>query len=179
MTDPTPAGPRDAVVLSLGLAAGLRRAEIAGLDLSDVDLGREVIRVHGKGNKVREIPVKGGALSAIRAWLGHRGSEPGALLCPVCKSGRVEFRRLSPQAILRVCEKRARDAEVPCFVAHDLRRTYISALLDRGVDLSLASNLAGHSSPINTKRYDRRGERARHAAAAMLVVPYSDPDTQR
>jgi integrase len=172
MSDPSPAGPRDAVVLALGLAAGLRRAEIAGLDLADVDLEREVVRVHGKGNKVREVPVKGGTLAALRAWLAARGSEPGPLVCPVNKAGRVELRRLAPQAILRVCEKRARDAEVPGFAAHDMRRTYISALLDQGVDLSVASDLAGHASPLTTKKYDRRGERARHAAASTLVVPY-------
>jgi len=172
MNDPSPAGSRDAVILALGLAAGLRRAEIAGLDLADVDLGREVVRVLGKGNKVREVPIKGGTLETIRAWFGYRGSEPGPLVCPVNKSTRVTLKRVAPQAILRVCEKRGREARVPGFVAHDLRRTYISTLLDQGVDLSLASDLAGYSSPTTTRRYDRRGERARHAAAAMLVVPY-------
>ena len=172
MRDTSAAGPRDAVVLALGLAAGLRRAEISGLDLGDVDLEREVVRVHGKGNKVREVPVKGGTLEAIRAWLGCRGPEPGPLVCPVGKGGRVELRRLAPQAILRVCEKRGREAGLAAFAAHDLRRTYISTLLDQGVDLSLASDLAGHNSPTTTRRYDRRGERARHAAAGALVVPY-------
>ena len=160
-------------MLALGLAAGLRRAEIAGLDLADVDLDREVVRVQGKGNKVREVPIKGGTLEAIRTWLGCRGTESGPLVCPVGKGGRVELRRLAPQAILRVCEKRGREAGVPEFAAHDLRRTYISALLDKGVDLSLASDLAGHNSPTTTKRYDRRSERARHAAVEMLVVPYA------
>jgi integrase len=131
-----------------------------------------VVRVHGKGNKVREVPIKGGTLEAIRAWLTQRGSEPGPLVCPVGKAGRVEPRRLAPQAILRVCEKRGGEAGLAGFAAHDLRRTYISALLYQGVDLSLASDLAGHNSPTTTKRYDRRGERARHAAAAALVVPY-------
>ena len=174
--DATPAGSRDAVVLALGIAAGLRRAEIAGLALSDVDLGREIVRVHGKANKVREVPVKGGTLEAIRAWLAHRGSEPGPLVCPVRKDARVTIKPLAPQAILRVCEKRGREAGLAAFVAHDLRRTYISALLDHGVDLSLASELAGHTSPSTTKRYDRRGERAKHAAAATLVVPYGELD---
>ena len=176
MGDSSPAGSRDAVVLALGLAAGLRRAEIASLDLSDVKLDREVVRVHGKGNKVREVPIKGGTLEAIRAWLGHRGSEPGPLLCPVNKSARVVLKQLAPQAILRVCEKRGREAGLAGFVAHDLRRTYISALLDRGVDLSLASELAGHTSPNTTKKYDRRSERAKHAAAATLLVPYGEQD---
>jgi integrase len=175
MRDQSAAGPRDAVVLALGLAAGLRRAEIASLDLAGVDLEREVVRVHGKGNKVREVPVKGGALEAIRAWVACRGAEPGPLVCPVGKGGRVELRRLAPQAILRVCEKRGRQAGIAGFAAHDLRRSYISALLDQGVDLSLASDLAGHTSPTTTKRYDRRGERARHKAAAALVVPYARP----
>ena len=172
MRDPSPAGPRDAVVLALGLAAGLRRAEIASLDLSDLDLEREVVRVHGKGNKVREVPIKGGTLEALRAWLACRGAEPGPLVGRVGKGGQLELRRLAPQAILRVCEKRGGEAGIEGFGAHDLRRTYISALLDQGVDLSLASDLAGHTSPTTTKRYDRRGERARHAAAAALVVPY-------
>ena len=78
--DPTAAGPRDAVILALGVAAGLRRAEIASLDLADLDLGRELVRVHGKGRKVREVPVKNGTLDALRAWLhvsGLRAGSPG------------------------------------------------------------------------------------------------------
>lgn len=172
MEDPTPAGPRDAVILALGVAAGLRRAEIAGLDLADLDLGGEVIRVLGKGHKVREVPIKNGTLDALRAWLSRRGTEPGPLVTRVRKGGRVELRRLAPQAVLRVCEKRGREAGTPGFVAHDLRRTYISALLDGGVDLAVASDLAGHSSSDTTRRYDRRGERARHRAAGLIVVPY-------
>jgi integrase len=141
--------------------------------MGDVDLEREVVHVHGKGNKVREVPIKGGALEAVREWLARRGGEPGPLSCPVSKDGRVELRRLAPQAVLRVCEKRGGEAALAGFAAHDLRRTYISALLDQGVDLSLASDLAGHCSPTTTKKYDRRGERARQAAAATVVVPYA------
>jgi len=51
----------------------------------------------------------------------------------------------------------------------------ISVLLDRAVDLAKAADLAGHASPNTTKRYDRRGERARHAAAEAIVVPYVGP----
>jgi len=82
MRDLSPAGPRDAVILALGLAAGLRRAEIAGLSLADLDVAGEVVRVVGKGRKAREVPVKGGTLEAIRAWLRCRGGEPGPLSVP-------------------------------------------------------------------------------------------------
>ena len=172
MRDRTAAGPRDAVILALGLAAGLRRAEIAGLALADVDLAGEVVRVVGKGRKVREVPIKGGTLEALRAWLRCRGDAAGPLVCAVRKGGRVEPVGLAPGAVLRVCEKRGREAGLRDFSPHDLRRTYISVLLDRGVDLSTAADLAGHASPNTTRRYDRRGERARHAAATVVVVPY-------
>jgi integrase len=174
MRDQSPAGPRDAVVLALGLAAGLRRAEIAGLSLADVDLAGEVVRVAGKGRKVREVPIKGGTLEALRAWLRCRGEAAGPLVCAVRKGGRVEPSRLAPGAILRVCEKRCGEAGLRDFSPHDLRRTYVSTLLDRGVDLSTAADLAGHASPHTTKRYDRRGERARHSAAEVIVVPFAD-----
>jgi len=48
----------------------------------DLDLGRELVRVHGKGRKVREVPVKNGTLDALRAWLHCRGDEPGPLGLP-------------------------------------------------------------------------------------------------
>jgi site-specific recombinase XerC len=93
MRDQTAAGPRDAVILALGVGAGLRRAEIAGLDLADVDVDGEIVRVLGKGRKVREVPIKGGTLEAIRAWLACRGPGAGPLVCPVRKGGRVVVQR--------------------------------------------------------------------------------------
>jgi len=71
--------------------------------------------------------------------------------------------------------KREKEAGLREFSPHDLRRTCLSVLLDRGVDLSTAADLAGHASPNTTKRYDRRGERARHAAAEAIVVPNVGP----
>ena len=173
--DDSPGGARDAAVLALGLAGGgLRRAEISGLELPrSLDQGTWVLTVDGKGSRIREVPLKNGSVDALRAWLSWRGDRPGPLLCPVLKGGHIRLRRLSGEAIYRICVKRALEAEIPPFTPHDMRRTYISTLLDRGVDLSMVSQLVGHvSGPGITAKYDRRDERARHEAAEAITVPY-------
>jgi integrase/recombinase XerD len=173
--DNSPAAARDAAVLALGFAGGgLRRAELCRAELpNDLDQNTWVLTVVGKGNHTREVPLKNGTVDAVRAWLVHRGEEPGPLLCPVLKGGRIQYRRLSEQAIYNICARRAEEAGIASFTPHDMRRTYISSLLDRGVDISIVSKLCGHQSGPNiTARYDRRGERAKHAAAETITVPY-------
>jgi site-specific recombinase XerD len=67
---------------------------------------------------------------------------------------------------------------VPSFGAHDLRRTFISTLLDAGVDLLTVCNLAGHSDVRTTALYDRRGKRSKQAAMQRFTVPYMAPDVE-
>ncbi len=88
------------------------------------------------------------------------------------KGGKLRPRRLSAQAMLYVTRRRGQRAGVERF-ARDLRRSFISDLLDAGADLSTVRQLAGHAQVQTTARYDRRGEQAKQQAADLLHVPYA------
>lgn len=174
--DSSPAGARDAALLALLYGAGLRRAEAVALDLSDYnpETGELVIR-SGKGRKARTVYATNGGHLALEAWLAARGPGLGALLCPVGKGGRVDVRRMTEQAAYLACRKRASEASVAAFSPHDLRRSFVSTLLDSGADVVTVQHLAGHANVTTTSRYDRRGETAKRKAAELLHVPYGSP----
>ncbi len=171
--DSTPSGPRDAAALALLVGAGLRRTEAAALDLVDLDLEAEQLRVLGKGNRERTVPLQNGTLEALRDWVAIRGQAPGPLLLAVTGGRELTSDRMTGDALLRVCQRRAKKAQVRGFSPHDLRRTFASSLLDAGADISSVQQLMGHASVVTTQRYDRRGERAKRKAAGMLHIPYT------
>lgn len=170
--DGGPGGVRDAALIGLLYAGGLRRAEIVGLDLADLNQETGELVVRGKGNRERTLWVRGGAADALADWLEWRGDEPGALFCPVDKGGTVHLRRMTAQALYNMLRKRARQAGVKEFSPHDLRRSFVSDLLDAGADVVTVQKLAGHASVTTTARYDRRGEQAKRKAVGLLHVPY-------
>ena len=176
VADEGPAGARDAALIALLYAAGLRRAEIVALDVEDYDPETGEIRVLGKGDKERLVYVDNGAADALRDWLLVRGDERGALFLPINKAGALQWRQLTDQAIYNMLRKRAREAAVKQVSPHDLRRSFILDLLDAGADISTASKLAGHANVQTTARYDRRGEEAKRKAAGLLHVPYRRRD---
>jgi site-specific recombinase XerD len=169
-----PAGRRDAALVAVLYGAGLRRSEAVGLDLDDYnpETSELVIR-SGKGRKDRLVYATNGAGEALADWIVVRGSEIGPLFCHINKASRVVVRRLTDQAVLYILSRRGEDASVLQFTPHDLRRTFISDLLDAGADIVTAQHLAGHASVQTTARYDRRGEAAKKRAAELLHVPYS------
>jgi site-specific recombinase XerD len=141
--DTTPAGARDAALLAVLYGTGLRRSEAVALDLKDYDPQSGALTVRsGKGNKARIGYASRGARSALQKWLLLRGDVEGPLLLPVLKSGRIVFRRLTDQAILTILMKRAKQAGVKHLSPHDLRRTFISDLLDAGADISTVQKMA-------------------------------------
>ena len=176
--DKTPAGIRDAALLSVLYGTGVRRSEAVALDLEDYEPDKEALKVRaGKGRKDRVVFVTSGTASALKDWILLRGEKPGALFWPVFHDGTLIKRRLVDQAVIRIARKRGAQAGLERFSPHDLRRSYISDLLEAGADLSTVQRLAGHASVQTTTRYDLRGEEAKRKASRLLHVPYFKPGT--
>lgn len=175
--DESPSGARDAAMFALAASCGLRRVELARLKISDLrdDRGDEVEMCFiGKGDKERSAYIFNGALKALRVWLSVRGGAAGALFCAINKSGKIDVEHhLSPVALHKAFVKRAQQAEIDESIClHDLRRTWVGDLLEKGIDIVTVAQLAGHSDVRTTQRYDRRPTAVRRAAAARVQVPY-------
>jgi len=165
---------RDAAILALLFACGLRRAEAVALDMADVDTETGAITVWGgKGRKDRTTYAINGALEAVHAWIEDRGRVSGPFLYPIAKGGKIDARRMSDQAVYLALRKRARQTRVKGFSPHDLRRTFASEMLDAGADIATVQKMMGHADPATTARYDRRGEEAKRKAASLLHFPYA------
>jgi len=174
----SPADARDAALMGVLYAAGLRRAEVVALEVSDYDPETGALIVRGKGNKERIAYIDNGAADAVREWITVRGDSPGPLFCPVTQTGEVIVRPMTDQAVYGILQTRAAKAKVGAFSPHDLRRSCVSDLLDAGVDISVVQRFVGHANVTTTARYDRRGEQAKKKAAKSLHVPFTAPVAQ-
>lgn len=163
-------GVRNRAIVMLLLGAGLRRAEAAELQLDQCDFAQKTLRIIGKGNKEREVPLNAKVLGALQQWLVIRGSTPGPLFYRGENKDLLHpGQGISPRGIYSILMKLASSAALEGPISpHDFRRTYISALLDRGKDLAVVADLAGHASTDTTRQYDRRGARAKRDAADSL-----------
>jgi site-specific recombinase XerD len=168
----TPADARDAALMAVLYAAGLRRAEVVALDVKDYDPETGALIVRGKGNKERVAYIDNGAADAVRGWVHLRGDEAGPLFTPVSQTRQIELRQMTDQAVYAILQSRSRKAKVKAFSPHDLRRSCVSDLLDAGVDISVVQRFVGHANVATTARYDRRGEHAKKKAAKSLHVPF-------
>ncbi len=173
---PGTTGARDAALLALLYGCGLRRAEAVGLDLADYAADTGTLTVIGKGGHQRQVFATTGTRAALDAWRSHRGEDPGPLLFPVAKGGRIVADRLSAAAVWARLRDLGRRAGVQPFSPHDLRRSFVGELLDAGADVVTVQALAGHANVSTTARYDRRGERVQRSAAERLHVPYIPPE---
>jgi integrase/recombinase XerC len=146
--EPTAAGTRDRALLELLYASGLRVAEGCGLDLDDLDEARRTVRVLGKGDKERVVPVGETALEALDTYLALRGRQRGPLFLNA-RGG-----RLTPRSAHRIVKRLARRAGISQRVTpHTLRHSFATHMLGEGADLRLIQELLGHSRLSTTQRY--------------------------
>lgn len=163
---------RDAALIIILRGTGMRRRELVNLDLDDFNPSTGALGIRqGKRGKGRTVYLPTEALAFVSKWLDIRGDEPGPLLCRIRKGGRLQLDHMHPDAIWRIITKRAEMAGLEPFSPHDFRRTFCSDLLDAGIDIVTVQKLAGHASPIQTAKYDRRGEETKRNAVQSLSIP--------
>ena len=152
-----PLGLRDLAILEVLYSCGIRVSELAGLNLTSVDFDQRLVKVLGKGNKERIVPIGQHALKALNQYLeatislrkrviGNRQDSPLF----------INFRggRLSTRSIERVIKKYEREQGLMTEITpHALRHSFATHLLDGGADLRSVQELLGHASLSTTQKY--------------------------
>ena len=156
----TAIGFRDAAIMALSVACGLRRSEIAGLTFKNVHVKNQTLSVIGKGNKERLVAPHPLAWEKLQTWLSVRGTEGCAsLFVAVKKTNNIQVNwPLTADAIYQILRIRARETGVDAFSPHDLRRTFATRLLERGTDINTVRQAMGHASVLTTQKYDKRDQ---------------------
>lgn len=168
--DSDPLALRDRVMLELAYGCGLRAAELVRLDDDAVDLDERQVRVVGKGEKTRTVPLGDPAADAIRRYLwrgrptlvttDEAGTEDAALL--LSRRGR----RLSTSDVRRRMDRWVREANLPGDLhPHALRHSFATHLLDGGADLRAIQELLGHARLSTTQVYT-------HVESSRLKAAY-------
>ena len=167
--DKTIAGKRDQAIITTMLASGIRRSEVVNITLDDYNTRNGQLNIQaGKGNKQRTAYINTESRQIIRKWLNVRGTEAGALFNPITKSSTIQYRKISSQSIYGIIRQRAEQAKIEPCRPHDLRRTFVTHLLEAGIDINTARQLAGHSDIQTTARYDLRDEKSQKRALRRL-----------
>ena len=174
----TALGRRDRAILELFYASGLRLSELVGLNVDDVNLRDQLVRVLGKGGKERVIPFNQSTADAISAYLddhrvlvnsnnqtsGQRPPQRAVVSVPLF----VNYRggRLSSRSVDRLVRKYVVQSSARLGVSpHALRHSFATHLLERGADLRAIQELLGHARVSTTQRYT-------HVNAAQITALY-------
>jgi integrase/recombinase XerC len=153
---------RDVAIMELFYSSGLRLSELAALDVSDVDLYTESVRVFGKGRKERVCPVGLPALEAISKYRSAANVHSGALF--INKSRQ----RISTRSIWLILKRYLPHTSIPISISpHKLRHSFATHMLDRGADLRSVQALLGHASLSTTQIYT-------HVTVERLKKAYAD-----
>ncbi len=162
-----PAAVRDRAILELLYACGLRVSELVGLDTDRIDLERLTVRVIGKGNKERRVPMGEEARERLHRYLeGPRREWTRAKPTPAAFVNQ-RGQRLTRESVWRLVRRWTRSAGVEAHVTpHTFRHSFATHLLEGGADLRVVQTLLGHASISTTQLYTHlTGERLREVYA--------------
>jgi site-specific recombinase XerD len=163
-------GKRDYAVIALMLATGLRRSEVIAINLDDYNTKTGLLTVQaGKGNQQRVAYLNTDSRQVVSQWLLERGKQPGQLFNPVSKTGNITIKALTSQTIYDIIKQRSEQAKIDTVRPHDLRRTFVTQLLEAGVDINTARQLVGHADIQTTARYDCRDLKTQQKAVKRLM----------
>ncbi|MER0100591.1 tyrosine recombinase XerC [Corynebacterium sp. KPL2734] len=156
---------RDSAILELLYATGMRVAELARLDIGDVDFKRSTARVTGKGNKQRVVPFGTAATDALQQWIdgGRKELARGDTQAIFVGSRGA---RIDQRQVRRIVEKAAAVTGTSGLTPHGVRHLAATHLLEGGADLRVVQELLGHSSLSTTQIYT-------HVSAKRLKQVYS------
>jgi integrase/recombinase XerC len=139
---------RDAAIMELFYSSGLRLAELVALNVADLDVFTESVRVLGKGRKERVVPVGQPALIAVQKYRQEAKVHAGPLFISKLRT------RLTPMRVWLVIQRYLRHTSIPVNVTpHKLRHSFATHLLDHGADLRAVQSLLGHASLSTTQIY--------------------------
>lgn len=155
-------GFRDSLIISLLYTTGIRRSEAVNIKISDIQ--NDKILITGKGNKQRFVFLTPQLVNKINLWLNYRGNNNGFLFSHINNTNK----NITANYLFKILEKRIKQLGIDNLSPHDFRRTFITNLLNSGVDVITVSQLAGHSSVNTTVRYDKRPEEFKKSAINKL-----------
>lgn len=165
-SEDSPLGLRDRAMIELLYGSAVRVGELVGLDLGDLDGTRDLLRVLGKGNKERMVPISQPAATAVRIYLAQgrpslAGPTSGTALLLGARGARVD-----PREARRVVHRLvAAVSGTPDMGPHGLRHTAATHLLEGGADLRSVQDLLGHASLATTQLYT-------HVSVERLAAVY-------
>lgn len=169
-------GKRNWALFECLYSTGIRVSELAGLDRKDIDFRQSTIRVKGKGNKQRVVPIGSVALKAIRTYMqAFRAEYRSSISDEACLFRNARGGRLSARSVRRILHSELHRAGLWLQISpHGLRHSFATHLLNAGADLRSIQEMLGHASLSTTQRYTHV-----HVDKMMAVYDKAHPRSRK